>query len=83
MSDTALQPLMVSKERAALVLETSVSNFEAMVRAGLAPKGRLLGRRGVRWLYREIEAFALSLPIADLPPPVGSGHGRAGKPNGD
>lgn len=83
MSEAAMKPIMVRKERAAQVLDTSVSNFEAMVRSGLAPKSRLLGAKSARWLMAEIEEFARNLPVSDLVPPVGSGHGRAGKPKGD
>ena len=83
MTEAALKTILIRKERAAEVLDTSVSNFESLVQSGIAPKSRLLGARSVRWLLSEIEEFARNLPLSDLAPPDGSGYGRAGKPKGD
>ena len=57
----------------------SESTLQKIVREGAFPKPRLLSGRRVGWLTREVDEWAESRDVADLLPPAGSGHGRAGK----
>lgn len=57
----------------------SESTLQKIVREGAFPRPRLLSGRRVGWLTREVDEWSEARPVADLLPPSGSGHGRAGK----
>lgn len=50
-----------------------------LVQRGDAPKPRKISKQRVAWLTDELDVYSRSRPVSDLLPPVGSGHGRAGK----
>ena len=50
-----------------------------LVAQGSLPKPRKLSAGRSAWLVEELEAWGKSLPVSDLLPPPGCGHGRAGK----
>ncbi|MDW3684012.1 AlpA family phage regulatory protein [Cupriavidus sp. CV2] len=47
----------------------STTSIQTLVAAGTFPKSRLLTRRRVAWLTREVEAWAEARPASDLLPP--------------
>ena len=72
-----LRQLFYSVEDVAQVICLSRSGVQEMVRKGEFPKPRALGARRVGWLVSEVEAWAVSRPIADCLPPVNAGMRRA------
>jgi len=51
----------------------SKSTIEEDRRRGRFPKPQKLSERKVGWLVSEIEEWARSLPVSDLPPPPNTG----------
>lgn len=69
-------PLFVERDEAARALSISVSTLEALVRAEELPPPRKVSGKRVAWLWREIQEFAESRPVSNLPP----GPGRVREP---
>lgn len=64
-------PLLIARDNAALVLGVSERTLDALVANGdLAPPRKISAGR-VGWLWRELQAFAESRPVSDLPPGPG------------
>ena len=64
-------PLFVERDDAAIALSISVSTLEALVRTKELPPPRKISKGRVGWLWREIEEFAESRPVSELPPGPG------------
>lgn len=80
--NTILRPILINLGTVSEVTGLSESTIQALIRKGNFPKQRKASDRGARWLLREIEEWAESLPVADfLPPPNTSAGGRNGKPS--
>ncbi len=63
------KPLYVDLPTAAAITALSESSIQRAVREGHFPRPRQLGPRRVAWLHREVEEWAESRPVSDLPPP--------------
>jgi prophage regulatory protein len=74
-----LKPMYLDLPRTAEFLALSVRTWQNLVQAGQAPKPRKLSGGRVGWLVSELEAWAESRPVSDLPPPVNAGK-RRGRP---
>lgn len=68
-----MKPLFVSLEEVVILLSISTTSLQRMVRSGEFPAPRKISPRRVAWLVREVEEWAESRPISDLPPPVNAG----------
>lgn len=55
-------------------ISLSVASIQKLVREDRFPKPRMLSGRRVAWLLREVEEWAESRPVSDLPPPANSGR---------
>lgn len=71
-------PLVLRRDDAAALMGVSVSLFEAEVQRGNYPKPRKLSKGASGWLYSELQACALALPVSDLAP----GPGQRKEPRG-
>jgi prophage regulatory protein len=71
------RPLYLDKPAVADFVALSETTVERLVRENAFPKPRVLSGRRVAWLVREIEAWAESRPVSDLPPPPNT-SGRRG-----
>jgi prophage regulatory protein len=73
MSSTVIQtpPLMVDREHAANALGISERTLENLVASGELPPPRKISKQRVGWLWRELQDFAESRPVSDLPPGPG------------
>lgn len=78
-----LKPLYLASAQAASFLAVSESLLIKLVAQGSLPKPRKLSAGRSAWLVEELEAWGKALPVSDLLPPPGCGHGRAGKPLAD
>jgi len=67
------RPLYLDKSTVAELVALSETTVERLVREDGFPKPRLISGRRVAWLVREVEAWAESRPISDLPPPPNTG----------
>lgn len=76
---TPVKHLYIDLETAAEVVALSVSTVQELVRQGQFPAPRQLSGRRVGWLMREVEDWAESRPVSNLPPPPNTG---AKKPRG-
>lgn len=74
-----VKPIFADLETAAAVVSLSPATWQTLVREGKAPQPRQLSGRRVGWLMRELEEWAETRPISDLPPPPNTG---ARKPRG-
>jgi prophage regulatory protein len=68
-----IKPIYVDLETAAQIVSISESTLKAMVRIGEFPQPRKTSERRVAWLLREVEEWAESRPVSDLPPPPNTG----------
>ena len=71
--NVAIRPLCVELSAAAAIVGLSESTWQALVRAGRAPKPRQLSDRRVGWRVADLEAWVDSRPESDLPPPANTG----------
>jgi prophage regulatory protein len=72
-SVVAIKPAYLDLEGTTSFLSLSGSTVQKMIREETFPKPRLLSGRRVGWLVRELEEWAESRPVADLPPPENTG----------
>jgi prophage regulatory protein len=68
------RPVYLDKTATATFVSLSERTIEKLMRESDFPKPRLLSGRRVAWLVRELEVWAESRPVADLPPPPNTGH---------
>lgn len=69
----SITPLIVDLPTAASALGISISTFQQLVRSDKAPKPRQISANRVGWRWRELEAFAESLPESQILPPANTG----------
>lgn len=74
-----VRPAFLDRTAAAAFLSISESMLYELVQRGDVPKPRKISKQRVAWLTDELDIYSKTLPVSDLLPPVGSGHGRAGK----
>ena len=65
--------LVIDLEGVADALSLSVSTVQDMVRREEFPAPRMLSRRRVGWLIREVEEWVESRPVSKLLPPPNTG----------
>lgn len=68
---------ILRRETAADYVGLSVRTLETLVRRGLFPAPVVLADRAVGWRVRELEEWAESRPVSDLPPPPNTGKRNA------
>jgi prophage regulatory protein len=61
--------IYVDLPEVASLVTLATATIQKLVRENLFPKPRQLSGRRVAWLLREIEEWAESRPVSDLPPP--------------
>lgn len=66
--------ILLPLEEAAHAAGVSVSTWQRLVAKGKAPKPRDPTGSSSRWLLREIEEWALALPVSNNLPPKNTGH---------
>ncbi len=71
------QPAYLEKGDAAQYLSISESTLERLVRQRDLPQPRLLSGRRTAYLVRELDEWAESRPVSNLPPPSNTGNRRA------
>ena len=64
-----MKPIYLELEAVAGAVALAASTVQRLVRENAFPKPRQLSGRRVAWLVREIEEWAESRPVSDLPPP--------------
>ncbi|WP_449192403.1 helix-turn-helix transcriptional regulator [Thauera sp.] len=57
----------------ALAVALSESTVQELVRQGQFPQPRQMSGRRVGWLVREVQEWAESRPVSNLPPPPNTG----------
>jgi len=68
-----VKPIIADLPHTAAMVGLSESTWQELVKTGRAPKPRQTSDRRVGWLVREVEAWAESRPVSDLPPPANTG----------
>lgn len=69
-----IQPIYLDLPSVAAVISLSEASVQRLVREDQFPKPRMLSGRRVAWLMREVEEWAESRPVSDLPPPANTSH---------
>lgn len=77
---TTIKPAYLDLSSVSVYLALSESTVQKMVREDTFPQPRQLSDRRVAWLVREVDAWAESRPVSDLPPPSNTGA-RKGRSN--
>lgn len=75
-----IQPIYLDLESVAAAISLSIASVQRLVREDQFPKPRMLSGRRVAWLMREVEAWAESRPVSDLPPPPNTSHVKPNRP---
>lgn len=70
---THIPPIFLDLDTVAHVLSLSESMVQRLVRKGQFPQPRQMSDRRVGWLMREVEEWAESRPVSQLPPPPNTG----------
>lgn len=68
-----MKPIYLELDAVAGAVALATSTVQRLVRENAFPKPRQLSGRRVAWLVREIEEWAESRPVSDLPPPPNTG----------
>lgn len=71
-----LKPIYLELPDVSSVLTLASATIQKMVRDGEFPPPRQLSGRRVGWLLREVEEWAETRPVSDLPPPPNTGKRR-------
>lgn len=74
---SSIKRLYVDLSEAASMLSLAMSTVQRLVREKQFPAPRQISAGRVGWLVREIEDWAETRPVSDLPPPPNTG-GRKG-----
>lgn len=69
----SLPPIFLDLPTVASTVALSTAAIERLERDGDFPKRRLLSGRRVGWLLREVQEWAESRPVSNLPPPPNTG----------
>ncbi|RQZ18846.1 AlpA family phage regulatory protein [Burkholderia sp. Bp9031] len=65
--------ICISLKEVAQALSLSPATVQKLVREKTFPEPRLLSGRRVGWLVHEVQTWAETRPVADLPPPENTG----------
>jgi prophage regulatory protein len=68
-----IKPAYVDLPGACQFVALSESTLQKMVREDQFPRPRALSAKRVGWLVRELEEWAESRPVSELPPPANTG----------
>lgn len=74
-----IEPFILARPDAAAFLSLSESMLDNLVAEKKLKPPRKISKGRSGWLVSELKEFGSNLPVSDLLPPKGSGHGRAGK----
>lgn len=74
-----ITPIFMDLPTVAQVVAMSTATIERLEREGQFPKRRQLSGQRVGWLVREVQEWAESRPVSQLPPPQNAGVGRPRK----
>jgi len=74
-----MKPLYITMDTLPEVVGLSKSTIKSEIRASRFPKPRQLSGRRTGWLVREIEDWAETRPVSDLPPPPNTSAGGANR----
>lgn len=69
-----MKPLYLELPQVAAAVSLAETTIQRQVRDGEFPAPRQISGRRVGWLVREVEEWAESRPISQLPPPVNTGR---------
>lgn len=69
-----IKPIYMDLATISAYVSLSEASVQKLVRESRFPKPRLLSDKRVAWLTREVEEWAESRPVSDLPPPPNTGH---------
>lgn len=69
----ALTPILLDLSTAAAVVSLSEWTIQDLVRKGEFPAPRQMSGRRVGWLLRELQEWAESRPVSQIPPPPNTG----------
>jgi prophage regulatory protein len=64
-----MKPIYLDLHTVSAAVSLSETSVQKLVREEKFPKPRMLSGRRVAWLTREIEEWAESRPVSELPPP--------------
>ena len=70
---SAVQPIFLDLPSVAQAVSLSESAVQGLVRKGEFPQPRQLSDRRVGWLMPEVQQWAESRPVSNLPPPPNTG----------
>lgn len=73
----AIKRIYIELPEVAEVVTLGEATIQRLVRENEFPKPRMLSGRRVAWLLREVEEWAESRPVSDLPPPPNTSRRRA------
>lgn len=73
----AIKPMYLELPEVVSVTTLAEATIQKMVRENEFPKPRQLSGRRVGWLVREVEEWAETRPVSDLPPPPNTGKRKA------
>lgn len=73
MSATKVAPIFLDLPAVVEAVALSESTVQELVRQGQFPAPRQLSGRRVGWLLRELQEWAESRPVSNLPPPPNTG----------
>ena len=68
-----ITPIFMDLPTVAQVVAMSTATIERLEREGQFPKRRQLSGQRVGWLVREVQEWAESRPVSQLPPPPNTG----------
>jgi prophage regulatory protein len=74
---SSIKRLYVDLSEAAGMLSLAMSTVQRLVREKQFPAPRQISAGRVGWLVREIEDWAETRPVSDLPPPPNTGGRKA------
>jgi prophage regulatory protein len=75
-----VKPIYVDLETLLQIVPLGKSTIEEEQRLGNFPRPRKLSGRRVGWLMADIEEWANSRPVSDLPPPANTGAPKPRSP---
>jgi prophage regulatory protein len=73
---SAVQPIFLDLPSVAQAVSLSESAVQGLVRKGEFPQPRQLSDRRVGWLMPEVQEWAESRPVSQLPPPQNTGASK-------
>lgn len=75
-SKVSIAPIFLDLPTVAQVVALSESTVQELVRQGQFPQPRQMSGRRVGWLVREVQEWAESRPVSNLPPPPNTGASK-------